>query len=189
MITDISPQWPFKEARSYKKITGVDRAIRVVVVHDMEAPETGTTAESVANYFANPSTGVSAHLCIDNNSVVRCVHDKDVAYAAPGCNSDGLQIEMAGYGSQTRGQWLDFYGIALLALTSDAVAQYCLMQNLPPVHLTNRQLEQGQRGIVGHYQVSEVYKKSDHTDPGKDFPWDYFTNSVINFYNARRVHV
>ena len=187
MITDISPQWEFREAKYYKKIINVDRTIRVVVMHDMEAPETGTTAESVANYFQHPDTESSAHLCIDNNSIIRCVHDKDIAYAAPGCNSDGLQIEMAGYGSQTRGQWLDFYGIGLLALASDAAAQYCLRHNLPPAHITNKQLEQGQRGIIGHYQASEVYKKSTHTDPGKDFPWDYFINSVVNFYNARRV--
>lgn len=182
--------WPFIKARWYHAVTTGRRPVRVVVIHDMEAPETSQTAENVAKYFATTDTQASAHICVDNNSIVQCVKDNDVAWAAPGANADGIQIEMAGYGNQTREQWLDFYGIGLLALVSDATAQYCLKYDLPVRHLTNAELQAGLKGIVGHYQVSAVYKQSSHTDPGLNFPWDdYFIPSVLNFYNARRKRV
>jgi N-acetyl-anhydromuramyl-L-alanine amidase AmpD len=179
--------WPFVQARHFKKVgASVGRKVRVIVIHDMEAPETQNTAENVARYFNTTTTVASAHICVDNNSIVQCVYDSDVAYAAPGCNHDGIQVELAGYGKQTRAEWMDFYGIALLALASDAVAQYCIKYGIPAVQLTNAELKAGKKGIVGHYQVSKVYKKSDHTDPGPGFPWDYFIESVRNFIAARK---
>lgn len=179
--------WPFVQARWFTKVgASKGRKVRVVVIHDMEAPETGKTAENVAKYFNTTNTKASAHICVDNNSIVQCVYDSDIAYAAPGANHDGIQVELAGYGNQTRAQWMDFYGIALLALGSDAVAQYCIKYGIPAVHLTDAELKAGKKGIVGHYQVSKVYKKSDHTDPGSGFPWDYFCESVKNFIDARK---
>ncbi|MFI6184295.1 hypothetical protein ACIA8R_52820 [Nonomuraea sp. NPDC051191] len=39
----------------------------------MESPEKPTTAEDVAHWFATSSPETSAHVCVDQNSVVRCV--------------------------------------------------------------------------------------------------------------------
>lgn len=182
--------WPFVQARWYTKVPRESpRKVRVIVVHDMEFPERDNAAEAVAQYFKTTTTKASAHICVDNNSIIQCVYDRDIAYAAPGCNSDGIQVELAGFAKQTREQWLDFYGIALLALGSDAVAQYCLKFDIPAVHLTNAQLKAGKKGIIGHYQASAVYKKSTHTDPGPGFPWDYFVESVNNFITARSVRI
>lgn len=182
--------WPYTEARWFTKMprlgTAGARSPRLIVVHDMEFPEKDSAAEAVAHYFATTSTKASAHICVDNNSVIQCVGDSHIAYAAPGCNHDGIQIELTGYGKQTQAEWLDFYGIALLALASDAVAQYCIKFGIPAVHLTNAQLKAGKKGIIGHYQASEVYRKSDHSDPGKGFPWSYFISSVQNFIEARK---
>jgi len=71
----------------------------VVVIHDIEGPEKVTSAESCARYFATMDDGrkASAHVCVDADSEVRCVPDEDTAFHAPGCNSDGLGIEHAGY--------------------------------------------------------------------------------------------
>jgi N-acetyl-anhydromuramyl-L-alanine amidase AmpD len=181
--TDI---WPFTKARWFTESTD-RRKVRVIVIHDMEFSERTDTAEVIAKDFANrkEDNKASAHLCIDSNSIVQCVLDNDVAYAAPGCNSDGLHIELAGYGKQTREQWLDPFGIAMLALGADAAAQYCLKYDIPPLKLTDEQLFAGQKGIVGHDQVSRVYKKSDHTDPGPNFPWDYFINHVVSAFQSR----
>lgn len=182
--------WPVISARWYTKYTGVGRRrVRLIVIHDMEAPEKGDTAESVARYFAGlpASTKASAHVCVDNNSVVQCVRDNDIAYAAPGANNDGIQIEMAGYGNQTRGQWMDTYGRQLLGNAASVVAQYLLKYELPATHLTNAELQTGQPGIIGHVQASQVYKASDHTDPGPSFPWDYFMKLVAAHYEVRRI--
>ena len=32
----------------------------------------------------------------------------------------------------------------------------------------------GKRGITGHADVSAAFRKSDHWDPGPDFPWTRF---------------
>jgi N-acetyl-anhydromuramyl-L-alanine amidase AmpD len=179
-------RWPMVAARWFTPVArGAPRHVRVIVIHDMEAPEKGTTAEDVARYFATTEKHASAHVCVDNNSIVQCVADSNVAWAAPGCNRDGIQIELAGYGRQTREDWLDEYSLAVLENAANAVAQYCLKFDIPLVHLTNDQLSAGERGIVGHVQVSEVYKQSDHTDPGAGFPWDVLMERARVFFAAR----
>lgn len=172
--------WPKVQAANYKNTNG--RTVRLVVIHDMEAPESGTTAESVAKYFASGKVEASAHLCIDNNSIIRGVNDNDVAYAAPGANSDGLQIENAGYARQTRVEWLDVYSRAVLENCAKATAQYCVKFGLPVKRLTVSEVLAGQKGIVGHVDVSQAYKKSTHSDPGPTFPWDYFIGRVQYWY-------
>lgn len=183
--------WKFVQARWFEPFTGM-RQPRLIVVHDMEFYERGDTAEVIAKDFATraPTSKASAHICVDNNSIVQCVKDNDIAFAAPGANSDGLQMELAGFGKQIRSDWLDFYGIALLAIGSDAAAQWCLKFDLPPIKLTDAEVaNKVTKGICGHDQVSRVFKRSDHTDPGPDFPWDYFIQSVANFHNVRKTKV
>ncbi|MEU6712992.1 N-acetylmuramoyl-L-alanine amidase [Nonomuraea sp. NPDC046802] len=158
--------------------------IRVVVVHTMETGESGTVAENVAAYFAKKSTNASAHLCVDNNSVVRCVADSDTAWAAPGCNSDGLQIELAGRAGQSKAQWADVYSKDLLDLAARQVAGWCSKHNIPAKRLTRAQLRAGQRGIVGHADVSAVYKRSNHWDPGDNFPWASFIAQVNDYLHG-----
>lgn len=182
-------RWPFVQAKYFTAIpTTQSRTVRVIVIHDMEAVEKGDTAESIAQYFAAmpDNRQASAHVCVDNNSVIQCVPDNSVAYGAPGCNNDGIQVELAGYGVQSRAQWLDQYGQQMLELAADVVAQYCVKYSLPAVHLTDLQLSHGERGIVGHAQVSRVYQKSDHTDPGPNFPWDDFMCRVQRHVEQRR---
>lgn len=180
--------FPIIKARWFKDIVNQKREVRVIVIHSMEASEKGNTAENVANFFQNLASNnkASAHLCIDNNSIVQCVLDNDVAFAAPGANHNGIQLELAGFARQTRAEWLDEYGKALLENVANAAAQYCLKYNIPRKHLTNDQLRNGHEGIIGHVQASEVFKKSDHTDPGKGFPWDYFIERVEHYYTERK---
>lgn len=157
--------------------------LRISSINHVGRREVVPLETSTRTYIAN---GIVSHNCVDNNSIVQCVYDKDVAYAAPGANRDGIQIELAGFGSQTRTQWLDVYSVAVLSLASDAAAQYCIKYRIPAVHLTNAQLKAGKKGIIGHYQASEVYKKSDHTDPGSEFPWDTYIAMVQQFIYDRR---
>lgn len=178
--------WPFVKARHFTAVpVSSPRKVRVVVIHDMEFPEKVTAAEDVARYFATTDTEASAHVCVDSDSVIQCVWDRDVAYAAPGANHDGIQIELAGYGKQSTAEWIDRYGVCLLANAADVTAQYCQKYGIPARHLTDAQLRAGEKGIVGHAQVSRVYLKSNHTDPGAGFPWQFFISSVQNFIDVR----
>lgn len=176
--------WPYTPA----KFIGPKRSkpVRGVVIHTAEAVETTRTAENVAKYFQNPDYPSSAHITVDNDTIIQCVKDSYIADAAPGTNEDFIQVELAGYMSQTAAQWRDLYSLAMLAIAADAVAQYCLKYNLPAVHLTNEDLLAGHRGIIGHYQASQVYKKSDHMDPGPGFPWPRFIAMVAMSKMERR---
>lgn len=178
--------WPYIEAKYY----GPKRTnpVRLGVIHDMEFPEKLTAAEDVAHYFQHPDPGTkpSAHVCIDNDSVIQCVRDSYVANAAPGCNHDGIQLELAGYGNQSPAQWRDAYSIGLLAIAADVAAQYSLKYGLPIKHLTDSELKSGQSGWIGHDQASRVYHLSDHTDPGPQFPWPRFMSIMSAFYNERK---
>lgn len=170
--------FPFVQARHFRAISG-PRTVRVIVIHSMEAPEKGDTAENVSRFFQTTDRPASAHLCIDSDSVVRCVRDDDVAFAAPGANADGVHLELAGFARQTEPEWLDAFGVLMLERAAVIAAQYCLKYDIPVRRLTNQELADGQtRGIVSHAQVSEVFKKSDHTDPGDGFPWAFFLERV-----------
>lgn len=170
--------WPYVKAKHSTSVAN-KRGVRLIVIHSMEAAEKGDTAENVAKYFKNTIRQASAHICVDSDSIVQCVLDNDVAWAAPGANNDGIHIEMAGYAKQTKAEWLDPYSTLVLERTADAAAQYCLKYDIPPTHLSNTELgDKVSKGIVSHAQVTEVFKKSTHTDPGKNFPWEYFMDRV-----------
>lgn len=170
--------FPFVKAKHFIKIAG-KRHVRLIVIHSMEAFERDDTAENVAKFFQNPPKPASAHLCIDNNSIVQCVLDNNQAAAAPGANQDGIHLELAGFAKQTRDEWLDDYGKQLLDNAANAAGQYCLKYDIPVKRLTNEELgDRETKGFVSHAQVSEVFKKTDHTDPGDGFPWDVFLEQV-----------
>lgn len=179
-------RWPFIAAKHFTKVAK-KRGIRLIVLHSMEAPEKGDTAENVAKYFQSTTRQASAHICVDNNSIVQCVWDNDIAWAAPGANSDGIHIEMAGYANQSRENWLDAYSALTLDNAASAAAQYCLKYDIPVIRLSNEALGgKLAKGLVSHAQVTEVFKKGDHTDPGNGFPWDYFMDRVQHHYSRKK---
>lgn len=183
--TDI---FPVIKAKWFTKSTGI-RTVRVIVIHTMEAPKKADTAENVAKFFQTlPATRkASAHLCIDNDSIVQCVFDNDVAFAAPGVNRDGIQLELAGFASQTAADWKDAYNTLLLEKAANAAAQYCLKYDIPREHLTNKQLKDGAKGIIGHVQATKVFPpNAGHTDPGENFPWNFFIERVKFHYEERK---
>ena len=160
---------PFVQARNFTK--GRSNHIDVLVIHTMESPEKPDTAEAVANWFAGSTAPqASAHYCIDSNSIVQSVHDADVAWHAPGANHNGLGFEHAGKAAQTKSEWNDEYTNKLLELSAQLVAQKCKENHIPVVWLLPADLRAGKRGITGHAQVSQAFKRSDHTDPGTSFP-------------------
>lgn len=175
----------FVKAANYTATSG--RHIDLLVIHDMEAPESGTTAESVARYFQNPSVKASAHYNIDNNSVVQCVADRDVAWAAPGGNHDGLQFEHAGYARQTTAEWLDAYGQAMLFKQSAPLfARKCHEYRIPPVFLRAPDLIAQKRGVTTHWEITRAFSKGQgHTDPGSGFPIQKFMVAIQKAYGAK----
>jgi len=146
------------------------RQIDLIVIHTMEMDEKGETAENCAQWFRNPGAKVSAHYCVDADSIIQCVRDQDVAWAAPGANSDGIQIEHAGRAKQTGRDWSDAYSTAMLERSARLVAELCTKYKIPVTWLYAADLVAGKRGITTHDAVSKAFKRGSHWDPGTGFP-------------------
>lgn len=167
----------FVQARNFTRTSG--RQIDLVVIHDMEAPETTRTAENVANWFAGANAPrASAHWCHDSDSSVRCVADKDVAWHAPGANHNGIGHELAGYARQTRAEWLDPFGLAMLPRVAAQVRVDCANYGIPLRFVGPDGLRRGERGLTIHRYVSEAFHRSTHWDTGYHFPEAYFLELV-----------
>lgn len=143
--------------------------IQYVVVHDAE----GASAKGVANYGATTPTVVSWHVTCDDSVLIRCLPDLVIAWAAPPCNTSGLQLELCGFARWSKLEW--YRHQATLKRGAWQVARWCKLYGLPVRWLTDAELASGKHeGIVTHAQVSRVYGKSDHSDPGRNFPSRYF---------------
>jgi len=170
---------PFKQARNYTKANRGPGDVDWVVIHTMEAAEHPGTAENVASWFAgSQAPRASAHYNVDGDSIVQSVHEKDVAWHAPGANGRGIGIEHAGYARQTAEDWQDAYSQAMLGLSAKLVAGICQRWNIPVEFVDAAGLKAGKRGLTYHREVSKAWKKSDHWDPGGNFPIDQYLDLV-----------
>lgn len=159
----------FIQARNY---TPANRtSIDVIVVHTMETPQDAGRARKCAQWFAGSTAPrASAHYCVDDKEVVQCVRDKDVAWHAPGANTDGIGIEHAGSARQTASQWGDPYAKAQLEVSAKLTAGLVSKYGIPLVWLSIEDLKANRRGITSHNNVSQAFHQSTHWDPGPNFP-------------------
>lgn len=151
-------------------------------MHSAEAPFGTGTAESVARYFAAPNSPMaSAHFTADDDSVTQSVRAGDTAWAAPGANADGVHIEHAGYAKSSRGEWMAHESMLnLSALVAAEVVKVLagFGRTIPLRRLSVESIRKGELGFCGHIDVTNAYKKSTHTDPGVNFPWDIWLPKV-----------
>lgn len=160
--------YPFVESPHINRTGG--RRIDLIVIHTMEMDEKSDTAESVAQWFRDPGSKVSAHYCVDNDSIVQCVRDQDIGWHAPGANHNGIGIEHAGRARQTRREWSDAYSTAMLDRSATLVADLCRKYEIPVTWLDAADLRAGKRGITTHRAVSDAFKRGSRWDPGVGFP-------------------
>ena len=157
-------------------------AVDVIVVHTIEAVEASFTADNTAGWFASGKRAprASAHYCLDDDSTICCVPESDVAWAAPGCNRTGIQLEHAGYARQTREQWMDTFSMRMLKRSAKLAAAICKRWDIPPVFVDAEGLMRGERGITTHAQVSKGpgKDKTNHYDPGPHFPMDLYIQMI-----------
>ena len=170
---------PFLQARNFGPSLP-SREISLLVVHDMEYPERPEGAEWCAQFFAGANAPrASCHYCVDSNSVVQCVRDRDVAWHAPGGNHNGIGIEHAGYAKQSREEWLDDYSRAELEISARLTAKLSLLYDIPLRRLTDTDLKAGgARGFCGHVDLTLASGKPGHFDPGPHFPWSEYLDLV-----------
>lgn len=165
----------FIQARNYHQ--GRLKAVRLIVLHDMETAETLTTAEDVGRYFAGPNAPLaSAHVGVDADSTCGYVHDDDTAFGVPDANADGFHIEQAGVARQSREEWLDPYSRATIGRAAKAGFEASVELVIPRVRLTVAQVaDRVTKGFTDHRTCTIAFGTvGGHTDPGEFYPWDVF---------------
>ena len=165
---------PYAFIESPHRTEATGRAIGVVVIHTMEITERDGAAELCARWFQNPESEVSAHYCVDADTIVQCVREDDIAWHARGGNATSIGIELAGYAGQRALGWSDAYSRAVVERAARLTADVCGRYGIPIRRLRAADLVAGKRGVTGHADVSAAFHKSDHWDPGPDFPWSRF---------------
>ena len=173
------------------KYQGGKQTPTLSVIHSTVGPTKAGSARAIARYGQNPSSPASWHYAIDAAEVIQSVHDHTVAYHC-GFNSDSLAYEMCDNPSRlTAIRWLGRDHKAMLDRTARAVARNHAAYGIPVRFLTDAQLRawnaNGRRakdgGIVTHDQMSRVFKRSTHWDPGK-WPADKFLALVKKYHAA-----
>jgi N-acetyl-anhydromuramyl-L-alanine amidase AmpD len=166
----------FIKAKYFNK--GRVKPLELIVIHTMEAPEKGTTAESVGKYFQNIGVKASTHYGVDNDSVVQYVYDSNTAFGCKNANANGVHIEHAGYADQNAADWSDEYSQAMLKKSAQIAAYLCEKFNIPvqkAVFKSESDPTVIKRGFCGH---ADVPLHGSHYDPGKNFPWPLYLRLV-----------
>lgn len=167
----------FLQAKNYSP--SGNRPVDLIVIHDMQMAETGSSAEICAQYFAGSNAPqASAHYCVDNNSTVQCVRDMDVAWHAPGANHNGIGIEQPGWANFQTNEWLDAYGHAMLQRVAGLTRELCDRYQIPIAFLRAADLKAGKRGITTHFECSQAWG-GDHWDPGPGYPMAPYFISLV----------
>jgi hypothetical protein len=151
-------------------------SLRFVVLHSTESQ---SGALNIANYFSSPSAGGSTQLVVGEDGIYRCVPDLVQPAGAPGANEDGLHIEMVGYAAWSRDEWLSRG--TTIRNAAVCVAAWCALYDIPTTMLLEPSLlrEPSARGITTHACVSLAFRKSDHMDPGPNFPFDVLAQELL----------
>jgi hypothetical protein len=167
-------------------------SIRFIVLHSTE----GGSAESVARYFMEPSSGGSANIVVDDFSCYRCLADTIVPWGAPPLNTFGFHIEQCGYAAWSRGRWLLHRNTIRRAAykASLRVRWYGIPIHVPSVEELRKEYAAAQAdgrppygGIVTHRLIDEAFGQSDHVDPGPSYPLDLFVRYLQAFVKRSTV--
>lgn len=177
------PNPPFIPARD-ENVGGSQPDPTLIVMHATVSSDNAGKARDIARWWQTTVTGSSAHYIRDARECIQAVGDHTVAYHC-GYNFRSVGYEMCDeqVGPVTR--WSDADSTAIIRGSARDVARLGLAYGIPLRRLSNTQLkawaDAGKParlgGIVSHEQMSEVFKKSTHTDP-RDFPWTKFMSLV-----------
>lgn len=166
---DWSPRFDFGGPRSTSGLKGV-------CVHTSEG-NPNITAENLANYQLTSQTG-SYHVIVDlTGKRLRENTDDWITWSSGNQgNNILLHICFTARADWTRQQWLDQQ--KMLRAGATVVAHWCKTYRFPVRKVDTRSLP----GILGH-DDTRAWGGTDHTDPGKNFPYDVFAQMVNDVLN------
>jgi N-acetylmuramoyl-L-alanine amidase len=149
-------------------------SVRLIVLHTTEGAQ---TYQSLGNFFASSSSGVSSHVGIDNtgNTVGEYVKPGDKAWTAGNANPVAVQAEFC-TPSGAAANWSSDYWKTNMRVALENAAQWVREEsarfNIPIVGLTPGQAQGSGRGVCQHNDLGAW--GGGHYDCGKGFPMGYF---------------
>ena len=152
-----------------------------VVLHTSEGGETTGSAEALSIFMTQPATKnnlASYNAVFDTDKVIPAVSYHVVPYAAGGGNAQGIHGCFPGRANQTRDQWLDDNSFAMIEQAALWILDVCQEFDIPPRRITWQQVKAGEKGICDHYDITQAFHKSTHTDVGIGFPWDVLFDEI-----------
>lgn len=171
------------QAKNYKR--GRADAIKLVVLHSTESPCAPGVAHNVAAWFGGSSAPeASSHYVVGPDLVVQCVDEGDTAWHAPPVNDYSIGIEQTGRAAFKDADWQSEAAQAMLERSAQLCADICSRNNIPAVFVDADGLVRGEGGITTHVCVTNAFHKSDHTDPGPNFPIDAYMARVAELISA-----
>jgi hypothetical protein len=140
-------------------------AVRLIVLHTAEG---ATTYQSLGNYFANPSSGVSSHAGIDDtpNTVGEYVPRSGASWTAAAANGYSIQAELCAFAEWDAATWNAHP--TMLSNTAAWVAEEAAAFGIPLVGLTAAQAQGGVAGVCQHNDLGA--SGGGHWDCGPAFP-------------------
>lgn len=142
-------------------------SVRLIVLHTAEG---ATTIESLGNYFASSTAGVSSHVGIDDKLGVigEYVKRNDKAWTASNANPVAVQAELCAFAKWSAAEWNKHPN--MLENTARWLAEEARAFGIPLTKLNASQAQGSGRGVCQHADLGSW--GGGHWDCGGSFPID-----------------
>jgi hypothetical protein len=141
--------------------------VSLIVLHTAEG---ATTIESLGAFFADPASGVSSHVGIDDtpNTVGEYVRRDYKAWTAANANPVAVQAELCAFAAWDTATWNTH--MPMLANCAAWIAEEAAHYDIPIRKLTPAQAQAGGPGVCQHADLGAL--GGGHWDCGPGFPID-----------------
>jgi hypothetical protein len=141
--------------------------VRLIVIHTAEGSR---TIESLGNFFASSSSGVSSHTGADDkpNTVGEYVRPEYKAWTQGNANPVAVAIELCAFAAWSTAEWNGHMN--MLANCAAWIAEEAARFALPIKRLTPAEAQGSGRGVCQHIDLGSW--GGGHVDCGPGFPMD-----------------
>jgi hypothetical protein len=137
-------------------------AVRLLVVHTTENDADVTSAADIAAYFSRSASQVSAHVVIDDDTVIQCVDYGNACWAVAGYNNVSESAEMVGRAAYGTFDWQRHAGT--IARAVQWLRDRSAARGIPLVYLSAADVAAGRSGWTSHLNLGQL--GGGHHDPG-----------------------
>ena len=141
--------------------------VRLIVVHTAEG---ALTYQSLGSFFANPASGVSSHVGIDDthNTVGEYVTRANKAWTQANANPVAVAAELCAFAAWSTGEWNQHP--AMLENCANWIAEEAAAFGIPIRRLSPGEAQGGGAGVCQHVDLGSW--GGNHSDCGPGFPMD-----------------